>query len=282
MPSMDLLRGIEPTRPTPYDKGPETSQLSRDGSISLDDMSMGSLSPVDMPVFARKHDPPVDRSDLTNSPLLLMVPSESAVMGQLRPASPEGRYPLHPPAASTSLSPPSPILPLHIYLMDKNDHERRLLRLSGCPSLALHAARLDFGSEPEWSGRASRGPEAEGLSEPLSSWDYVERDEELHQETHRAPAAAHKRNVEAARMIGSGLDDRRKMARPAPTGKHRPVSPLSAASLSSSPRADVSTISDLVADAPLAARHISLHRELQRAGLGGLGTSAHSRLRYHR
>ncbi|EQK97537.1 hypothetical protein OCS_06750 [Ophiocordyceps sinensis CO18] len=276
MSTTDLTRGIEAC-----DNKEEEAQPRSGSGVSLAGMVLGSTSPVGTPVFAPNHDFTVDESDWSKSPWLPTVPWETAMADQLLPASPEGEYPLVPPS-STSAQPSSPLLPLEAYLMDKNDHERRLLRFSGCPSIALDPSRIDLGPEPECSGRWSRGRDTDELSEPLSSsWDYVEHDDEPKQGTQDMAGAGYKTKVEDTRVADCGSDGHREPGRWAPADKHHPASLPSAAS-SSPPDAKASLVPDVGVDAPLAARHTALHRELQQAGLGGLRASIHGRHGFHR
>lgn len=196
-------------------------------------------------------------------------------MDQLRSASPRGGCPLV--AASPSPSPSSPLLPLQAYLMDKNDHERRLVRLSGCLSSPLDAASAEFNKEPECHGRESGGLESDGLLGSISPfWDFVERDETPKQEPSSRPATTHEESAEAAEASEPVVHGHRNMSRSASAS----ISPSASSLLS--PPIGASAISDPIVGAPPAVRHLSLHRELQQAGLGGLETSFHSRIRYHR
>lgn len=209
-----------------------------------------------------------------------MMPLELGVVDKRRDPSSEDGCPLLPSPSALSL--PN-ALPLEAYLMDENDHERRFLRLSGCPSLGS--------VEPQdvETKAASRMAEPCGSSDAPSSGDVGSDDDEV-PESQDGPRTAQKRKLEEA--SGSEGEQRQKMGRPASATEARQVSgrigagasaPTMSSASSPCSSAPDSAASDLfVAEAPLATRHFPLHHVLQDAGLGGLGNNTYSALRYHR
>ncbi|KND88341.1 hypothetical protein TOPH_06914 [Tolypocladium ophioglossoides CBS 100239] len=294
---MDSLRGIEGTRPSlDSAKTPGKVRASRDSSISLDGYSAGkapgslhaSVSVLHQPCQAGHY-------DSAKSPLLLMQPLELQVMDKSRDPSTEDACPPLPSEPSVSSS-SSPILPLEAYLMDKNEHERRLLRLSRCPRVGLGLCVSGPSSGPGPEGTTATSPvlqEGSSVDPPTSSWEHVECDngEPQGPSSKSHASSLHKRKLEAAEATDLEQGHREKLGRPEPVIETQSaslyiepesvgaasVSPTSSSSLPDSAAFDI-----LVARPSLAPRHLPLHRELEEAGLGGLGDSSNSLLRYHR
>ncbi|POR33311.1 Uncharacterized protein TPAR_06501 [Tolypocladium paradoxum] len=294
---MDSLRGIEGSRPSFCSaKALGNVQASRSSSISLDGHSSGKAPSLHASVSVLHQLRQVDDCDSAKSPLLLMEPLELEVMDKRRDSS--AAYTCPPLPSEPSLpSSSSPVLPLEAYLMDKNEHERRLLRLSRCPRVGLRVSGPSSG--PEREGIAAASPVCGGGSSvdpPTSSWEYVECDNGEPQGPLSEPRASnqhtsHKRKLEAAEATDLEQGHREKLGRPDPVIETQSASlciepeSVGAASVSSALSTSLpdSAISDiLVARPSLAPRHLPLHRELQEAGLGGLGDSSNSLLRYHR
>ncbi|PFH55315.1 hypothetical protein XA68_10127 [Ophiocordyceps unilateralis] len=148
---------------------------------------------------------------------------------------------------------PASALLLEAYLMDKNDHERRMLRLSLPPELPRPATDSAVTSEEnQWEDEFVK-PES-----PWSSWQYIGWDDEY------------------KRCALDSLPKKTGEAESEPGGQQRTRCTYQATTPSttagdSSPAQD-SVLSDVgVSGRLLAARHIPLHYELQQAGLGGLG-----------
>lgn len=221
-----------------------------------------------------------------------MEPLELEVLDKRRDSSAEYTCPPLPSKPSLPSS-SSPVLPLEAYLMDKNEHEQRLLRLSRCPRVCLPVSRSSSGPGPE--GIATPSPAWQGGSSvdpPTSSREYVEGDNGETQGplSKPNPHASHKRKLEAAEATDLEQDHRQKLGRTEPVIETHPASlriepeSVEAVSVSSDPPSSPpdSAISDILSARPsLAARHLRLHRELEEAGLGGLGDSSNSLLRYH-
>ncbi|PHH69252.1 hypothetical protein CDD80_6873 [Ophiocordyceps camponoti-rufipedis] len=140
---------------------------------------------------------------------------------------------------------PASVLPLEAYLMDQNDHERRLLRLS--LSTELLTSEADDASESE---------------SPWSPWESVPEDEP--KRCASDPLPSEQRSATTPNRVRSEPDSQQKTSRYLTT-------PGTTTSWASSPARD-SVLSDvIVSGRPLADRHLPLHLELQQAGFGGLG-----------
>ncbi|KAF4592301.1 hypothetical protein GQ602_002600 [Ophiocordyceps camponoti-floridani] len=140
---------------------------------------------------------------------------------------------------------PASALPLEAYLMDQNDHERRLLRLSLSTELLTSSADDASKSESPWS-----------------TWESAAEDEP--KRCSSDPLPSEQRSAPTPNGVRSEPDSQQKMSRYLMT-------PSTTTSWASSPARD-SVLSDVVVSgSPLADRHLPLHLELQQAGFAGLG-----------
>ncbi|RDA95668.1 hypothetical protein CP533_1278 [Ophiocordyceps camponoti-saundersi (nom. inval.)] len=125
-------------------------------------------------------------------------------------------------------------LPLEAYLMDKNDHERRLLRLSLSSQLST-PVKVDDTNHQEHDDYDEDEDEDEEFSEPGSATSSSEYNNNQDEETKTRASA------------------------PSPVNSKKPTAGRD------------SVLSDVQVPAgSLEARHLPLHRELEDAGLGGL------------
>ncbi|PHH93216.1 hypothetical protein CDD83_10154 [Cordyceps sp. RAO-2017] len=289
---MDSLRGIEASGPSTGKREVTEAQPSRHSSISLDSLPLGDTLPHGVfalgPCQASQH----RHSSPTKSPMLPMMTLETRALDPSRPPSPEVGCPVLPAnLGSSPSSSTSPVLPLQAYLLDKNDHERRLLRLSRYSDTVLGTTSVQ-GSDPV----AETGParQADGATQrSWFSWEVVGRDGEPVEISTNASSLTHKRKAQAAEEDGQcgHKSKRSESAAPEPCPSSPPPPSMSpTSSIASFPRSLGSVIDSAVSNAPsaesagLATRLLALDRELKDAGLGGLGggSTCLSGLRYHR
>ncbi|KYK57295.1 hypothetical protein DCS_04303 [Drechmeria coniospora] len=276
----EVLRGIDATRPL---SSPSSRRQKRgSGGTSIgSNISLGDHRPPPAhPPWQRSalpERPPFenDRYDLTKSLLHLAAAFDVEVTVQNQLPSPVAEYPLFP--FEVGPTPRSQLLPLEAYLMDVNDHERRLLGLCRCPPPdPLHWT--DSPGSPGGHSTVFAEPNEDGSEGPSRS--HRDRHES---NTPGGPEPSGERfglrNAKRPATEESHLGSR-------PPEKQRRLETISidpdyvdaeADSLKSSSLPDI-----LDPGAPVARRHLRLDTELKDAGFGPLGDNGFSLRHYHR